>query len=118
MILYDLATVIRSKNAGPFTLTIDLIFPSVADVDRALRAPGMTPEAIAGLYAVDPDQVSIHCLRSACAVKVTLPRRISSGAPGDTDVYGSQQHMALARLEIPDRPGSRDDRGTSGSNAG
>ena len=100
MTLYDLATVIRSKNAGPFTLTIDLIFPSLEDMDRALQAPGLTPAAIADRYGVEPGQVSIHGLRPACAVKVTLPRRVSSGAPGDTDVYGSQQHMPLADIEV------------------
>lgn len=102
MTLYDLATVMRSKNAGPFTLTIDLIFSSQGEMERAMRAPDMTAEAIAERYGVDSQQVTIHCLPPACAIKVTLPRHVPSGSPGDTDVYGSQQHMALAGLEIPE----------------
>lgn len=101
MILYDLATVVRSKNAGPFTLTIDLIFASDADMDRALRAPGFDAESIARLYGVPREAVTIHELRTARAIKVSLPRTVSSGAVGDRDVYGSQQHMPLGRLPIP-----------------
>ena len=33
-------------------------------------------------------------------IKVTLPRQISSGAPGDRDVYGCGQHFPLAGLEL------------------
>lgn len=100
MRLYDLAKVIRSKNAGPFSLTVDLIFSSSDDMDRVLRNPQLSPETIAQRYGVAAEQVSIHALRPACALKITLPRRVSSGAPGDTDVYGSQQHMPLADIEV------------------
>ena len=101
MTLYDLATVVRSKNAGPFTLTVDLIFASEADMGRALRAPGFDPGSIARLYGVPSAAVAIHELRPARAIKVSLPRRVSSGAVGDRDVYGSQQHMPLGRITVP-----------------
>ena len=35
------------------------------------------------------------------AWKATLPRRIPSGAVGDTDVYGAQQHAPLLDIEVP-----------------
>ena len=107
MTLYDLATVIRSKNAGPFTLTIDLIFASEADMDSALAAPGLTPDSIAGLYNVPASAVAVHELRQACALKITLPRRVSSGSARDRDVYGSQQHMPLGRIGL-NRPCASD----------
>jgi hypothetical protein len=100
MTLYDLATVIRSKNAGPFVLTVDLIFDSPSALERALSAPGMAVERIAARYGVDAACVGIHTLRPACAVKITLPRRVSSGSAGDTDVYGSQQHMPVAGIRV------------------
>ena len=100
MTLYDLAAVIRSKNAGPFTLTIDLLFGSAADMERALRAPGLQTGSIADLYGVDENSVRIHQLPTACAVKVTLPRQASSGSAQDRDVYGSQQHMLLGLVPV------------------
>jgi len=37
----------------------------------------------------------------AHAYKATIERRIASGAVGDTDVYGAQQHAPLLDVEIP-----------------
>ena len=38
----------------------------------------------------------------AYAIKITIPRLVPSGDPGDTDVYGAQQHAPLLDIEIPD----------------
>ncbi|MBT3379184.1 MAG: DUF4387 domain-containing protein [Lentisphaerae bacterium] len=100
MTMYELATVIRSKNAGPFTLTIDLIFASEADLDRAMSSPTLTHAGMAELYGVAPESVAIHELRPACAMKISLPRGIPSGSVGDQDVYGSQQHMPIAGISV------------------
>ena len=99
--LYDLARVIRSKNAGPFTLTVDLIFADPASLRRALDSPALTVERIGELYGVDPAAVRIMPFERVLAIKVSLPRPgPSSGAPGDRDVYGSQQHFPLAELSV------------------
>ena len=37
----------------------------------------------------------------AHAYKATIERKIASGAVGDTDVYGAQQHAPLLDVEIP-----------------
>jgi hypothetical protein len=100
MKLYDMAEVIRSKNAGPFTLTLDIILKDNGDFDKVLNAPEFNPETISELYKVKPSEVKIHPFKAVKAIKVSMPRRISSGAPGDNDVYGSQQHLPLARLSI------------------
>jgi hypothetical protein len=100
MKLYDIAEVIRSKNAGPFTLTLDIIFARPDDFDRVLEHTAFSTESIAKVYNVEPSAVKIHPFRQVLAIKVSMPRKISSGAPGDNDVYGSQQHLPLAQLEI------------------
>ncbi len=101
MRLYDCATVIRSKNAGPFTLTIDLVLPDVATFRRVAEAPGLLPSRIAALYRVPPDRVRVIPFEPVLTIKVTLPRPgASSGAPGDRDVYGCQQHFPLADVEV------------------
>jgi hypothetical protein len=100
MRLYDLALVVRSKNAGPFTVTVDLVFASMGDYREALGSPALTPGRIASVYGLRPEQVSIHPFERIRTIKVSMPRRTSSGAPGDTDVYGSQQHFPLAAMEV------------------
>lgn len=101
MRLYDLATIMRSKNAGPFVVTIDIFVRDAADLQRVMDAPDMCAETIAGLYDCDPQDVQIRPQRPACAVKVSFPRpSVSSGAPGDRDVYGCQQHFPLGDIEV------------------
>ena len=101
MKLYDLADVIRSKNAGPFTLTIDVLFATPEDMDRALNAPLLAPDAVAELYGAEQGNVTVHSFREVLALKITMPRDVSSGTPTDRDVYGSQQHFPLADINIP-----------------
>jgi len=72
--LYELATVIRSKNAGPFTPTIDLLFEKVADTRRVLAAPSFSAKKIAALYRTTTDAVRIHPFERVLAIKVSLPR--------------------------------------------
>jgi hypothetical protein len=100
MRLYDLATTIRSKNAGPFRLTIDLVLPDTDAFAHVLAAGAMRPERIAALYEVPADEVRVIPFERILTIKVTLPRQISSGAPGDRDVYGCGQHFPLAGIEL------------------
>jgi hypothetical protein len=100
--LYDLAEVLRSKNAGPLYLTFDMIFPDVQVYRRVLDSAVLTPELIAGLYDVAAELVSIVPFDAANAIKITIPRTgPTSGAPGDRDVYGAQQHAPLIGIMIP-----------------
>ena len=46
------------------------------------------------------NHVSIVFFPPANAIKITVPRAHSSGALGDSDVYGCQQHAPLLDLEI------------------
>lgn len=101
MRLYDCATVMRSKNAGPFALTIDLMFSDEATFDRVRRAPAFRAERIAKLYDVPAMAVRILPFRTVLAIKVSFPRTFGGcGAPGDRDVYGSQQHFPLGDMEV------------------
>ncbi len=100
MRLYDLARVIRSKNAGPFTLTIDLFFSDADEFKKVMNSAAFEKKQIGLLYNVSGDDVQIHPFAEILAIKITMPRRISSGAPGDRDVYGSQQHFPLGNIEI------------------
>ena len=98
----EIASVIRSKNAGPFELTLDIIFKSEQDYQMLKGLDFFTPELMASLYGVSPDTVSkIVYFDPACAVKTTMMRVVPSGGPGDSDVYGAQQHAPLLGLRVP-----------------
>lgn len=100
MKLMDLARVVRSKNAGPSTLSFDLLFATEADYLKALHAPALGTVAIARLYGVEPQRVRVHPYPPAHAIKIAIDRNMIAGTPGDRDVYGAQQHGPLLELEI------------------
>jgi hypothetical protein len=93
--LIDLARVIRSKNAGPLHLTLDILFADAAGFAEAMASPALGREALAALYGVAPATVEVIPYAAAHAIKVVLDRPIVAGSPGDRDVYGAQQHGPL-----------------------
>ncbi len=100
--LTDVARIIRSKNAGPFELTLDVIFDDDHAFELARACGGLSAEAIARAYRLPIDAVlSTHFFAPARAFKATLRRAVSCGAPGDRDVFGAQQHAPLLELELP-----------------
>jgi hypothetical protein len=91
-------TLIRSKDAGPFMLTIDLFFRD-ADARRAYVEAGVfTPDRIGALYGVDPAAVQIYDLEDIGALKISFPRPVVSGDFGDTDITGGQQYALLVDM--------------------
>lgn len=99
--LGELATFMTSKNAGPFLVTIDVVFASREWYERVRDAGLLTRERVAALYKRDvADVVGIYYFDPANAMKVTLRRSIPSGSPGDTDVYGAQQHVPLMSYPV------------------
>ena len=100
MRLTDIAKVIRSKNAGPTVLTLDLLFNDEAGFKLACAAESLKPGAIARLYGQPAEKIQVLAYPPALAIKIVLPRRIVSGNPGDSDVYGAQQHGPLLGIEL------------------
>jgi len=94
--LTDLADVIRSKNSGPYELTFDIIFKTFEIFEKVCAAGAINEALVCDLYRLTPGGIiNIVAFKPAKAVKITIKRPICSGSPGDTDVYGAQQHAPL-----------------------
>jgi hypothetical protein len=105
--LWQLTSLIRSKNAGPFELTFDIIFKNRECFDRARKSGIFSRTNISQLYNVPLDGVRVFELVSILAVKVSIPRPVFSGDVNDTDVYGGQFHSRLVRLVVEDADNTR-----------
>jgi len=101
--LRDLARMIRSKNAGPFELTIDIIFSDQATYERVKKSGLVSKAFIAGMFQIGPEKVKLFHYDPAYAIKASVPRYTISGDPDETDVFAGQQYPQLVDLEIPDR---------------
>ena len=98
MKLIDLAKILRSKNAGPLYVTFDVIFNNVEDLRTAVK--GISKEKISKAYDVAEDKIDIIVYEIVNSFKITFPRKIISGSVLDSDIYGCQQHVPLANIEI------------------
>lgn len=96
--LIDYTKILRSKNAGPLYITFDLIFHNNADM--CYVSERLTKKQVAQAYDVPEEKIDIIIYSVVNSIKITFPRKHISGSLNDTDIYGCQQHVPLANIEI------------------
>lgn len=97
MTILERVSVLRSKNAGPFVLTFDIVLQTQDDFERIRSA--LTQEQMARAYVIPKEDVlSINTTPALHAIKVCIRRRHPAGHPGDSDCYGMNQEEPLAEL--------------------
>ena len=107
MLLSDLAANIRSKNAGPFTLTFDILFDDDGKYRRVRDSGVLSPELFARLFKTSPDKVRFFVCDNARAFKFSMPHPTIQGNLGSRDIHGGQQFIPLLAIDIPDGPGEQ-----------
>jgi hypothetical protein len=100
--LGELAEQVRSKNAGPFWITLDVFFRNAQDYEFVTGSGILSPQLIGRLYRVDPASVKYFELPVLHVVKISFPRPVTAGSFWDRDLHGGQQHVPLAALPLPD----------------
>jgi hypothetical protein len=98
--LFDLCSLIRSKNAGPFVLTFDVMFSSSENYQRAKRSRPLTKGVLAAIYRQREEDITLVYHDHALAIKASMPRPIFQGELQDGDCYGGQQYVPLLELEV------------------
>lgn len=100
--LRDLASTIRSKNAGVDHITFDIIFRERANFERVRDAGVLDRAKVAALYGIPLARVTDFVVfEPANAIKFTIRRERPSGSPGESDVFGAQQYAPLFEVEVP-----------------
>ncbi len=98
--LWEVTKLIRSKNAGPWELTFDVIFKDHGMYEKVRDAKTINAAWFAKTYGLTPEVVTIITYDAASAIKITIPRPVISGDVDDTDVFGGQQYGPLVELEV------------------
>ncbi|MGW1208148.1 DUF4387 domain-containing protein [Streptomyces sp. NPDC002499] len=98
--LLDYCSLVRSKNAGPFTLTFDFMCHDKDAYDALVATGFLDKNLFATLYEADPDDIHVVNHPRALAVKVSLPRPTVQGDLHDTDCYAGQQYAPLMDMEV------------------
>ncbi|MGV6873975.1 DUF4387 domain-containing protein [Pseudochelatococcus sp. B33] len=99
--LAELASLVRSKNAGPFVLTFDVLFDDPDKYQRVKRSGVLNAERFAALYHCSPNRVRFFECDNALGFKFSIPRPIFQADLGDADQHGGQQNAPLMAIEVP-----------------
>lgn len=99
--LGELASLIRSKNAGPFELTFDIMFDDRESFQRVKDSNALSRQVIGDLYQVPLEDVKFFVVPAALAFKASIPRPRFQGDVLDSDGHGGQQYAPLVDIEIP-----------------
>ncbi len=97
--LADLAQKVRSKNAGPFWLTVDVFFDD-ADTYHRVCAALKTPD-VAKLFAAEPQLLKRFEIDDLRVLKFSFPRPAIQGTPEDRDMHGAAAGALLGDVDIP-----------------
>jgi len=98
--LGELATLVRSKNAGPFWVTIDIFLPDTPSYDRATRSPVTDVQTIGTLLGIDDAHIRVFKLPALHAIKISFPRPVTQGARRDRDMHAGQQYVPLLAMQV------------------
>lgn len=91
---------VRSKNAGPFWITVDMFFKDAEAFRRWSEAPELQSEAIASAFAVPVDSVKRFPVRDLDVLKLSFPRKAPQGGVFERDMHGGQQYVRLLDVEL------------------
>ncbi len=89
---------VRSKNAGPFWVTIDVFCGDEAAY--AMIADRLSNEDVARLYQQPVEAIKRFDIADLNVVKFSLPRPIVQGDRFDRDMHGAQWAVLLAEHEL------------------
>lgn len=98
--LKDVCRYVRSKNAGPFWVTIDLFFDGPDAYRRHGDDPAISTQALAELYGVKPEEVKRFKVDTLNVVKISIPRSQPQGGVLERDMHSGQQFVPMLDLVL------------------
>jgi len=94
----DKVVKIRSKNAGPYWLTIDIFCGSATIYEELLDI--LSVSKVAGIYQVPDESLKRFELPTLEVIKFSFPRSTVQGDRFDRDMHGAQMSVLLSEFEI------------------
>jgi hypothetical protein len=99
-LLRDVCRHVRSKNAGPFWVTVDLFFDGPDNFARYSMSESLSPEVFESLYGTQAEQVKRIPVASLHAVKISYPRPQPQGWMGERDMHQGQSFVRLLDIDL------------------
>lgn len=96
-----MAKIIRSKNAGPFVITFDIMFETEEEYNLVVESNVLSVERFSKLFNAPVENIELYYVKNALAIKISMPRPYFQGDLEDGDNYAGQQYPPLIDIEIP-----------------
>jgi hypothetical protein len=96
--LGDVVEKVRSKNAGPFWLTIDIFCGSRSAFDQICA--GLSTDRVANVLGAEPTVIKRFEIPSLNVVKISLPRPSIQGSIEDRDMHGASWAALLSEVDL------------------
>lgn len=91
---------VRSKNAGPFWVTVDLFFDGPENFARYSGSPALSADLIHRLYGADPTLVKFYPVPELNTLKISYARTSPQGGEVERDMHCGQQYVRLLDVEL------------------
>ena len=91
---------VRSKNAGPFMITVDVFCATRESFDRISAV--LSGTSVANVFGMDPASVRTFSIPGALALKFSFPRPAIQGSRHDRDMHGAQLALLLEEADFPE----------------
>lgn len=96
--LGEVARYVRSKNAGPFWITLDVFFADQGDFERYSGA--LSDEKVAASLGVAMGSLRRYLVPDLFVIKFSFPRANSQGGASERDMHAGQVFVPLLDLEL------------------
>ncbi len=98
MTVGDRVKKVRSKNAGPFWITVDVFCGDEEVYTQMMQELGS--QRISELYRVPLDTLQRFELPELFVLKFSFPRTVVQGGRFDRDMHGAQMSVLLEELSL------------------
>jgi Domain of unknown function (DUF4387) len=98
--IHDIAYYVRSKNAGPFWMTIDIFCDTPERFNQLKESKAIQQDSIAQIYHVTAGEVKIFYVANLNVIKISLPRPYTQGGIYERDMHCGQQYIQILDLEL------------------
>lgn len=98
--LKEIARYVRSKNAGPFWMTIEIFCDTDEAYELISKSPNLTPRAIAALYGVHEESLKVYRIKNLRVVKFSFPRPQPQGHKYERDMHAGQQYVRMLGITV------------------
>lgn len=94
----DIAVKVRSKNAGPFWLTVDIFCGSPQAYAQITES--LSTERVAAAFQTDAATLKRFDIKSLNVIKFSLPRPVIQGDITDRDMHGAGWAPLIAEIAL------------------